>query len=167
MVWREAAANAPRERGAMQLGADRGRGARPAAGRTAQNAEQRADRQPLAELEPGVRLLPGPAVHPDLSPTTALSRTDQNGAAVAVKIGLSQGKRLADPQPGTPEHDDHPTQPYALGRIAGSAHESRALRISRQARNLRDHPRHAPGMPAVSQPSVIDGPLRAGAVCRW
>jgi hypothetical protein len=108
LVWREPAADARRQRGAMQLRADRGRGARPAAGRTAHDAEQGADREPPAELEPGVKLLPRPAVHPDLSPTTALSRTNQNGAALPVKIGLGQRERLADPKPGTPEHDDHP-----------------------------------------------------------
>ena len=52
--------------------ADRGRGAWPPAGRAAQNAEERADRQGPAQLEPGVELLPRPSVHPDLPPATAL-----------------------------------------------------------------------------------------------
>jgi hypothetical protein len=97
LVGREPAANSGSERGAVQLGTDRGRGARPAAGRAAQNAEQGADRQGPAQLEPRVELLPRPAVHPDLSPATALSGTDQHGTALAVKIGLSQRQRLADP----------------------------------------------------------------------
>jgi hypothetical protein len=44
--------------------------------------KQRVDRQGPAQLEPGVELLPRPAVHPDLRPATALSGMDQDGAAL-------------------------------------------------------------------------------------
>jgi len=98
----------------MQLGTDAGRRARPPAGRAAHNTEERADRQSPAQLEPGNELLARPAVHPDLPPATTLASTDQHGA-LAVKIGLRQRPRLADPQPGTPEHDDHPRSLIASG----------------------------------------------------
>ena len=99
LVGCEPAPDSGGQRGAMQLGTDAGWRAWPPAGRAAQNAEERADRQGPAQLEPGVELLPRPAVHPDLPPATALAGTDQHGAALAVKIGLSQRERLADPQP--------------------------------------------------------------------
>lgn len=41
---------------------------------------------------------------------------------MAVKVGLAQGERFADPQPGTSEHDDHAAQPDAFGAVAGGAH---------------------------------------------
>ena len=52
------------QRGAMQLGTDPGRRAWPTAGRPAQNAEERADRQGPAQLKPRVKLLPRPASIP-------------------------------------------------------------------------------------------------------
>ena len=136
MVWCEPAANSGGHRGSMQLAADRGRGAWPAAGRAAQNAEQRADRRGPAQLEPGVELLPRPAVDPVLPPATALSCTDQDGAALAVKIGLSQRKRLALPQTGTPEHDDHPAQPHCLRPIPRRSHHRDGLLHGRRIRRI-------------------------------
>ena len=114
LVGCKPAADSGGQRGPMQLGTDPGRRAWPPAGRAAQNAGERADRQGPAQLEPGVELLPRPAVHPDLAPATALPGTDQHCAALAVKVGLSQRERLADPQTGTPEHDDQPAQPDRL-----------------------------------------------------
>jgi len=52
-------------------------------------------------------MLPGPAVHSDLAPPAALPGADQDGAALSVKVGLCQRERFADPQPGSPQHDDH------------------------------------------------------------
>ncbi|HEY1517509.1 MAG TPA: hypothetical protein VGF91_13895 [Solirubrobacteraceae bacterium] len=46
------------------------------------------------------------AIHPDLAALAAFPGPDQHSAPVAVKVGLGQGERFADPQPGTPEHDD-------------------------------------------------------------
>ena len=57
LVGCEPAADAGGQRGSMQLGADAGRRAWPPAGRAAQNAEERADRQGPAQLEPGIELL--------------------------------------------------------------------------------------------------------------
>src|SRR5947209_6505695 len=101
LVGRESAPDSGGQRGPVQLGTDAGRRAWLSAGRAAQHAEERADRQGPAHLEPRIKLLPRPAVHPDLPPTT-LSSTDEHGTALAVKIGLSQRQRLADPQSGTP-----------------------------------------------------------------
>jgi hypothetical protein len=52
-------------------------------------------------------VLPRPAVHTDLAALAALPSPDVHRATLAVKIGLGQGKRFADPQPGTPQNDDH------------------------------------------------------------
>ena len=128
------------QRGPMQLGTDPGRRAWPPAGRAAQNAEERADRQGPAQLEPRVELLPRPAVHPDLPPATTLSSTDQDGPPLAVKIGLSQRQRLADPQPGTPEHDDQSAQPHRLRSVPRGSHHVDDLlhgwRVRRIAKTL-------------------------------
>ena len=120
----------------MQLGTDAGRRARPPAGRTAQNAEERADRHAPAQLKPAIELLPRPAVHPNLPPTTTLSSTDQNRAALAIKIGLSQRQRLTDPQPGTPEHDDDPAQPHRLGPSPRRSHHRDDLLHGRRIRRI-------------------------------
>jgi hypothetical protein len=85
-------------------------------------------------------VLPRPAVHPDLSPATTLASTNQHGAALAVKIGLSQRQRLADPQPSTPQHDDQPAQPDRLRPISGGSHHGDDLlhgwRVRRIAKTL-------------------------------
>ena len=122
LVWREPAADAGRLGGVVQLHPDAGGSAWPAAGGAAQNAEQCADGQIGAELEPGIETFPTPAVHPDLAALAAFPGADQQRAPVAVKVGLGQSERFADPQPGTPEHDDHAAQPYALCAVAGGAH---------------------------------------------
>jgi hypothetical protein len=43
-------------------------------------------------------------------------------AAGAIKIALRERERFADPQPGTPQHDDHAAQPHPLLAVARSAH---------------------------------------------
>jgi hypothetical protein len=52
---------------------------------------------------------------------------DQDRAPIAVKIAFGQRKGLADPQPGSPEHDDQAAQPYAVGVITGGAHHGNDL----------------------------------------
>jgi hypothetical protein len=135
----------------MQLGTDAGRRAWPPAGRAAQSAEERADRQGPARLEPGIELLPAPAVHPDLAPATTLSRTDQNGAAMAVKLGLSQRQCLADPQPGTPEHDDHAAQPHRLRSVPRGSHYGDDLLHRRRVRRIAKTPYCAARDPGESR----------------
>jgi hypothetical protein len=58
LVGCEPAPDSGGQGGPMQLGTDAGRRAWPPAGRAAQNAEERADRQGSAQLEPRVELLP-------------------------------------------------------------------------------------------------------------
>ena len=62
----ESAPDAGGQRGPMQLSTDAAPRARPPAGRAAQNAEDRADRQGPAQRKPRVELLPRAAVHPVL-----------------------------------------------------------------------------------------------------
>jgi hypothetical protein len=106
-VGREPATNPGGQGGATQLAADPRGGAWPAAGRAAQHAEQRADGQGRAELQPGIEMVPGPTVHPDLAPPAAFPGANEDRAALSVKVGLGQRERFADPQPGAPQHDDH------------------------------------------------------------
>jgi hypothetical protein len=82
---------------APQLASHSSRGAWPAAGRAPQYAEQCADGQGRAELEPGIEMLPRPAVHPNLAPPAALPGANQDRAALPVEIGLGQRERFADP----------------------------------------------------------------------
>ena len=68
------------------------------------------------------------------------SGADQHGAALAVKIGLGQRERFADPQPGTPEHDDQAAQPDRLGSVSRGSHHGDDLlhgwRVRRIAKTL-------------------------------
>jgi len=73
--------------------------------------------------EPRLQLLPRPVVHTDLAAAAALAATDQHGAPPPIKIGLSERERLADPQPGTPEHDDQGSQAPPVDRLAGGAYD--------------------------------------------
>jgi hypothetical protein len=43
---------------------------------------------------------------------------DQHSASVWVQIGLGERERLADPQPGAPQHDDDPAQTQTIGSLA-------------------------------------------------
>ncbi len=72
----------------MQLRSDAGRSPRTSAGRSAQDAEQRPDRERRAQREPRGELLPGPAVHPDLAPLAAFAKAHQNRAPDRVKVAL-------------------------------------------------------------------------------
>jgi hypothetical protein len=74
--------------------------ARPAAGGGRARGRTTRRQQSRAQLEPGIELLPRPAVHSDFAPLTTLAGANQDGAALAVKVGLAQRERLADPQPG-------------------------------------------------------------------
>ncbi len=68
-----------------------------------------------AESEPGIETFPTPPVHPNLAALAAFPGAVQHSAPVAIKVGLGQDGRFADPQPGTPEHNDHAAQPDAFG----------------------------------------------------
>jgi hypothetical protein len=64
----------------------------------------------------------------------ALAVADEQRAAVGVEVGLIERERLADPQPGAPQHDDHAAQPDALRTISGSAHHRDDLLHARRIR---------------------------------
>src|SRR5436309_13722469 len=68
LVRREPSPDAGRPSGVSQQRADPGRRAGTAAGGSTEHAEQRADRQPRANLQPRLELLPGPTVHSNLAP---------------------------------------------------------------------------------------------------
>lgn len=56
-----------------------------------------------------LELVPAPRVHTDLAATSALAATHEQRAAPIIEIGLGEGQRFLDPQPGTPEDHDQAT----------------------------------------------------------
>jgi hypothetical protein len=96
LVWCEAPAYTGRGGGAPELRA----GGRACPGsatcRTVDDAEQRADGEFEAALEPGLEFLPPPVVHADLTPASALAAADEQRAASLVEIGLGERKRFLD-----------------------------------------------------------------------
>jgi hypothetical protein len=103
-----------------------GGGLRPAAAarRFGQNAEQRADGQREAEVQPLLKLFPGPVVHADFAAAAALAAADEDRAAAGVEVSLGERECLVDAQPGAPEHDDQAAHPQTVPRGAGLAHDS-------------------------------------------
>jgi hypothetical protein len=96
LVWREAPAHAGRGGGAPELRAG-GRGCpRSAACRTGDDAEQRADGEFEAALEPGLEFLPASVVHADLASASALAAADEQRATSLVEIGLGERERFLD-----------------------------------------------------------------------
>jgi hypothetical protein len=81
------------------------------AGRSGQDAEQRADGQRDADVQPLLKLLPGPVVHADFAAAVTLAAADKDCAAAGVEVSLGERERLVDAQPGAPEHDDQPAHP--------------------------------------------------------
>jgi hypothetical protein len=82
-----------------------------------------------------VKLLPRPAVHPDLASLAALPTPDERRAAAAVQVALLKRKRFADPQSSAPEKHDQRAESMTVGVTADRAHHSDDLidrwRISR------------------------------------
>ena len=99
---------------------------RPAVG-PSHDAQQGADGQRRTKVQPRLDLLPAPAVHTDLAPLAALATADKHGAGDAVEIAFGQREGLADPQLGSPEHDDERSDAQALRRLAGGAHDGHEL----------------------------------------
>jgi hypothetical protein len=90
LVWRETTPDTGHRGGASQLPTNQSGRARGAACRAVHYAEQRAAWELGAQLTPRPELFKGPAVHPDLASSPALTGADHDGAAVRVKIGLGQ-----------------------------------------------------------------------------
>jgi hypothetical protein len=74
MVWREPPSHACGRGRVMQLFARGRRFPTSSGGRSVDYAQQCADGELAADLEPGVELVPCPAVHPDLSALAAVCR---------------------------------------------------------------------------------------------
>src|SRR6516225_10428039 len=86
----------------MQLFA-RGRGLPvPAGGRPVNNAQQGPGRELAADLHPWIKLIPRPAVHPDLAALAAFPAANQDRAASRVQVALLERERLADQQTCAP-----------------------------------------------------------------
>jgi hypothetical protein len=96
LMRRKATAHPSSSGRVMQLGADAGGRPSPTGGRASKDAEQRAHRERGASLQPWHQLLPGPAVHPDLTPLAAFASPDQDRAAcitamISSTVGGSAG----------------------------------------------------------------------------
>jgi hypothetical protein len=122
LMRREPTSNASSSGRVMQLFARRRRFPPPAGGRSVDHAQQRPDRELLADLEPWVELLPRPTVHPDLASLTALPASDKHRAAGSVPIALLESERFADPQAGAPEQHNQRSESMAGGAVTDSAH---------------------------------------------
>src|ERR687898_260862 len=61
------------------------------------------------------------------TPASRATRRSSERAAAGAQVGLCQGERLADAQPGAPEHDDQAAQPPAVDAVAGAAHHGHDL----------------------------------------
>ena len=81
LVRREPSAHPGSGSGPSQLLARRGLLPMPASRRTVDDAEKRADRHASSNLEPSLKLMPGPPVHADLATATALAFPDQHRSA--------------------------------------------------------------------------------------
>ena len=154
LVRREASSHSGGGRGVAKLSA-RGRDRpAPTARGTGDDAEQGADWQLEPGGQPWLQLLPGPVIHADLPPAAALAAPDQHGAPTRVEVGFGEGERLADPQPGAPQHDDQTTQTLAMLTLAGGAQERGDLL-------------HARRVGRIANPLCFAVPGRRGTLARW
>ena len=90
----------------------------PTSGRAVNQAQQRPDRPPLADLEPRVKLLPRPAVHPDFASLAALPAPDEHRAAGAVEVSWRASASLT-PDSMNPPLDGLTGLPFQT--LAGAA----------------------------------------------
>ncbi len=106
LVRCEPATDAGSRCGSSELLASGGGLPPPSSCRSVDDAKQSSDREPRADLEPRLKSIPGPVIHPDLAVPAALAAADEDSASRPVEVGLGEVKRLVDPQPGAPkEHD--------------------------------------------------------------
>src|SRR3954463_12800013 len=98
LVRRETPANACGRRRAAQLGPRRVRRPWSSSGRAVDDAEQRADRELEAHIDPTLQVLPGPLVHTDLAPAPALAAAHEQGSATVVEVRLVERERVVDPK---------------------------------------------------------------------
>jgi hypothetical protein len=91
------------------------------------DAQQSADRQGGAQVQPRLDLLPSPAVHADLATLAALAASHEDRAGAAVKVAFGEGERLADAQAGAPQDHDQRPQAQPVRGVAGAAHDRNDL----------------------------------------
>jgi hypothetical protein len=97
LMWRKPAPDASCERVAAQLRTRCGGRPGPAASRSVDHAEQRADRQLDPARDPGSEMVvPGPGIESDLATPITLAFPYQDGPASRVEIGLDQRQRFLD-----------------------------------------------------------------------
>jgi hypothetical protein len=70
-------------------------------------------------LQPRLKLFPRPVVSADLAAPATLAAPHQQRSAARVEVGLGERERLADAQPGAPEHDDQRAQPATMDGVGG------------------------------------------------
>ncbi len=136
LMWREPAPDPCRGCGAVQLRANAGRAAPTAARGSVQDAEERADRQCVAQLDPWLQLLPCPAVHPDLTAFPAFALAHEDRTANRIKVGLGERERFADPKSGAPQDDDERAEPDPVDIITCGAHDRDDLLDRRRIRRI-------------------------------
>ena len=122
-MWRKAPTDARGFRRSTQLLTRSGRLPAPSGGGAVDDTEQRPDRQGRANLQVRGQLTPRPAVHAHLATPAALPGAHHDGTAGTVKVGLGEVECFADPQPGSPQHDDQRSQAGAVRTVAGGAHD--------------------------------------------
>jgi len=65
--------------------------------RSLDDAEQRADREFEAQIDPRLQVLPRPLVRADLAAAAAVAAADEQRSATVVEVGLAERQRLVDP----------------------------------------------------------------------
>ncbi len=119
----EASANAGPGGGAPELCTCPARRPRASARAFVDDAEQRTDRQRDSRDEPRLELLPAPVIHPDLATSPALGATDEQRAATAIEVRLTQRERFVDAKAGAPQHHNQSAKPPTVHTGAGDPHD--------------------------------------------
>jgi hypothetical protein len=74
------------------------------------------ERQLEPQLEPGLELVPAPAIHADFPAPAALAASDEEGAAALIENALGEGECFLDAQSGAPQDGNQAAQPGGRGR---------------------------------------------------
>ena len=73
----------------------------------------------------------------DATATRSLaSHEDEDSATPRVQVAFGERERFADPQPGTPQHDNQPAEPHAVQAIVSGAHHRDDLLNCRRVRRV-------------------------------
>jgi hypothetical protein len=105
-----------------QIGSRRGVGPVPSARGSADDADQRSDRELEASVEPWLELLPAPRVHADFAAPSAFAMADEQRPTPLVEVSFAQQERCLDPEARPPEDHDKPSQALPMWAVAGCAH---------------------------------------------